>query len=94
MVDLAVEQRRMAGILQRDPVMLRFLANHAPFRQVMARVNRMLMGGSTSPGARAQAATLAAAISGAVVHPLVLDLDDQSLRAHLRTQVRKILRPR
>jgi AcrR family transcriptional regulator len=94
MVDLAVEQRRMAGILQRDPVMLRFLANHAPFRRVMARVNRMLMGGSTSPGARAHAATLAAAISGAVVHPLVLDLDDQTLRAHLRTQVRKILRPR
>src|SRR6185369_14746767 len=32
MIDLAVERRRMAGILQRDPVMLRFLENHAPFR--------------------------------------------------------------
>ena len=94
MVDLAVEQRRMAGILQRDPVMLRFLQRHAPFRRVMARVNRVLMGGTSAPEARTQAATLAAAISGAVVHPLVLDLDDATLRAHLRTQVRKLLRLR
>jgi AcrR family transcriptional regulator len=94
MVDLAVERRRMAGILQRDPVMLRFLEDHAPFRRVMARINRLLMGGTASPGARAQAAALAAAISGAVIHPLVLDLDDETLRAHLRTQVRKILRLR
>jgi AcrR family transcriptional regulator len=94
MVDLAVEQRRMAGILQRDPVMLRFLGSHAPFRRVMARVNRVLMAGTSGAGARAQAATLAAAISGAVVHPLVLDLDDGTLRIHLRSQVRKILRAR
>src|SRR5919197_881821 len=40
MVDLAVERRSMASVLQRDPVMLRFLENHEPFRQVMARVNR------------------------------------------------------
>lgn len=94
MVDLAVEQRRMAGILQRDPVMLRFLERHAPFRRVMARVNRVLMGGTSGPEARAQAATLAAAISGAVVHPLVLDLGDETLRAQLRTQVRRLLRLR
>ena len=84
----------MAGIMQRDPVMLRFLENHPPFRRVMVRVNRLLMGGTSSPAARAQAATLAAAISGAVVHPLVMDLDDETLRAHLRTQVRRILRQR
>jgi AcrR family transcriptional regulator len=94
MVDLAVGQRRMAGILQRDPVMLRFLERHAPFRRVMARVNRLLMGGPANADSRAQAATLAAAISGAVIHPLVEDLDDEALRTHLRTQVRKILRLR
>ena len=94
MIDLAVARRRMAGILQRDPVMLRFLENHAPFRRVMARVNRLLMGGASNPQARVQAATLAAAIAGAVIHPLVLDLDDESLRSRLLTQVRKLLRPR
>ena len=94
MIDLAVEQRRMAGILQRDPVMLRFLQSHAPFRRVMARVNHLLMGASSNAGARVQAATLAAAIAGAVIHPLVLDLDDATLRSQLLRQLRKILRLR
>ena len=94
MINLAVERRRMAGFLQRDPVMLRFLENHAPFRRVMVRVNRLLMGEATHPRARVQAATLAAAIAGAVIHPLVLDLDDESLRAELSKQLRKLLRLR
>ena len=94
MIDLAVERRRMAGILQRDPVMLRFLENHESFRHVMARVNRLLMGGASHAGARVQAATLAAAIAGAVIHPLVLHLDDESLRSQLLKQARKLLRLR
>jgi AcrR family transcriptional regulator len=91
MIDLAVEQRRMAGILQRDPVMLRFLEEHAPFRRVMERVNRVLMGGVSGPGARTQAAMIAAGIAGTVVHPLALELDDKTLRVQLLKQVRKLL---
>lgn len=91
MIDLAVRGRRMAGILQRDPVMLRFLDEHEPFRRVMARVNRLLMGGTADPRARVRAATLAAAIAGAVVHPLALDLDDETLRTQLLRQVRMLL---
>jgi len=91
MIDLAVERRRMAGILQRDPVMLRFLEEHEPFRRVMERVNRVLLGGTADPRARVQAATLASVIAGTVVHPLVLNLDDESLRAELLKQARKLL---
>ena len=94
MIDLAVERRRMAGILQRDPVMLRFLQEHEPFRRVMARVNRVLMGGAVDPRARVQAATLASVVAGTVVHPLVLNLDDESLRAELMKQARKLFPPR
>jgi AcrR family transcriptional regulator len=91
MIDLAVERRSWAGVLQRDPVMLRFLEEHEPFRRVMERVNRLLMTGASEPGTRVQAALLAAAIAGAVIHPLVLDLDDETLRAQLLRQVRKLL---
>jgi AcrR family transcriptional regulator len=91
MIDLAVERRRMASVLQRDPVMLRFLDEHAAFRRVMARVNRVLMGGASDPHARVQAAALAAAIAGAVLHPLAVDLDDATLRTQLLRQVRKLL---
>jgi AcrR family transcriptional regulator len=91
MIDLAIERRRMASILQRDPVMLRFLEEHGPFRRVMARVNRMLMGGASDARARVQAAVLASAIAGAMVHPLVQALDDESLRSQLSKQMRKLL---
>ena len=92
MIDLAVERRRMAGILQRDPVMLRFLEEHEPFRKVMERVNRVVMGGASTPRARVQAAIVASAIAGTVIHPLGRDLDDESLRSELTRQLRKLFR--
>ena len=76
MVDLAVERRRMAGILQRDPVMLRFLDENERSRKVLER----------------QAAIVTAAIAGTVIHPLGRDLDDQILRAELTKQLRKLFR--
>jgi AcrR family transcriptional regulator len=91
MIDLAVERRGVASVLQRDPVMLRFLEEHEPFRRVMERLNRLLMGGASDPRARVQAAMLASAIAGSIIHPLVLDLDDESLRSQLRKQTRKLL---
>ena len=91
MIHLAVEARGMASVLQRDPVMLRFLDEHRPFRRVMERVNRVLMSGVADPRARVRAATLAAAIAGAVIHPLVLELDDETLRSQLLKQARKLL---
>jgi AcrR family transcriptional regulator len=91
MIDLAVEQRRIASILQRDPIMLRFLDEHAPFRRVMTRVNKVLMAGASDPGARVEAATIAGFVAGAVVHPLTIDLDDETLRGQLRKQARKLL---
>ncbi len=90
MVDLAVARRRMASILQRDPIMLRFLEEHEPFRRVLERVNRILMGGGGEPRARVRAALIASAIAGTVSHPLVLALDDKTLRAQLLGQVRKL----
>lgn len=90
LIDLAVERRRVAGVLQRDPVMLRFLEEHEPFRRVMERVNRVLMGGRASRAARVQAAMLASAIAGAVIHPLVVDLDDKTLRAELLAHASKL----
>jgi AcrR family transcriptional regulator len=91
MIDLAVERRRMASVIQRDPIMLRFLEEHAPFRRVMERVNRLLMGGTLDARARVQAATVASAIAGVVLHPLVLNLDDETLRSQLLKQMRKLL---
>jgi AcrR family transcriptional regulator len=94
MIDLAVEDRRMAGILQRDPVMLRFLQEHEPFRRVMERLNRVLMAGTSDARARVRVAMLTSAIAGTVIHPLARDFDDDTLRTQLMRQVRKLLQPR
>ena len=83
MIDLAVERRRVVSILQRDPIMVRFLEEHEPFRRVMERLYRVLMGDHAGAAARVQAAMLSAAIAGAVIHPLVLDLGDDTLRSQL-----------
>jgi AcrR family transcriptional regulator len=92
MVDAAIERRRVVSILQRDPVMVRFLEEHEPFRRVMERLYRVLIGAHAGAGARVAAAMLSAAIAGAVIHPLAVDLDDATLRAHLVKLARRFLR--
>ena len=82
-IDLAVERRRMVSVVQHDPVVVRFLAKHEPFRQLMDRLYTVLTGGDTGAEARVRAAMVSAAIGGAVMHPLVMDLDDETLRSHL-----------
>ena len=83
MIDLAVERRRVESTLLGDPVIVRFFAHHAPFRQVMDRLSTVLVGDDTTSDARVTAAMLTAAIGGAVMHPLVTDLDDETLRTQL-----------
>ncbi len=92
LIDVAVERRRMVSILQRDPVMVRFLEEHEPFRQLMERLYRLLMGKDAGPQARVSAAMLSAAIAGAVIHPLVLHLEDDALRSELLRLARRFLR--
>jgi len=90
-VDLAVERRHMENTLLGDPVLVRFFAHHEPFRRLMDRLYGLLMGGDTGSDARLPAAMLTAAIGGAVMHPLVADLDDDTLRAELLRLARRFL---
>ena len=82
-IDLAVQRRRIVSALQQDPVIVRLLAKHEPFLQLMDRLFTVLTGGDDERrGARA-GAMISAAIGGAVMHPLVVDLDDETLRAQM-----------
>ena len=91
LVDLAVEHRHMVGIIQNDPVMVRLLEEHQPFQLLMERLYRVLVGDHSAVDGRVPAAMLSAAISGAVSHPLVSDLDDDALRANLLGIARRFL---
>jgi AcrR family transcriptional regulator len=90
-VDLAVERRRMESTLLGDPVIVRFFAHYEPFRDVMDRLYRLLMGSDAGPADRVPAAMLTAAIGGAAMHPLVVDLDDDALRSQLLHLARRFL---
>jgi AcrR family transcriptional regulator len=90
-VDMAVEQRRMVSILQFDPVINQFLAGHKPFQRFIDRLFRALLGDNTGTDSLVQTAMISGAISGAVIHPLVANLDDETLRSHLLLVVRRLI---
>ncbi|AHH19464.1 putative transcriptional regulator, TetR family [Nocardia nova SH22a] len=82
-IDIAVQRRRLYSVMQNDPYMARFLAEHAEFRQLMERLFGALIGEDADTDMRVQAAMLYSAIGGAAAHPMVVDLDDAALREHL-----------
>ncbi|MBO0677961.1 TetR/AcrR family transcriptional regulator [Mycolicibacterium sp. S2-37] len=90
-VELAVERRRMVSVLQFDPVIIRMLAEHQPFQQFIDRLYTAMLGEETGPRARVHAAMLSGVISVAVMHPLVADVDDDSLRHELLRTMRRIV---
>jgi AcrR family transcriptional regulator len=90
-IDLAVEQRGMVGIMQSDPVIIRFLAEHKPFQHFLERLYSALIGNTPGPRTLVQAAMLSGAIGSAVKHPLVVNLDDDTLRSELRHLTRRLI---
>ena len=90
-VDLAIDRGRSAGSVLGDPVIVGFFADHEAFRDVMHRLRHILVGDDTAPQAGVRTAMLIAAISGAVMHPFVADLDDDVVRAELLRLARRFL---
>jgi AcrR family transcriptional regulator len=90
-IEMAVEQRRMVGVMQSDPVIIRFLAEHKPFQAFLERLYAALIGDDTGSETLVQAAMLSGAIGSAVKHPLVAHLDDATLRSHLLRLTRRLI---
>jgi AcrR family transcriptional regulator len=90
-VDLAVERRHEVSTLLNDPIIGRLYARNKRLLQDMARLDRLLTGANAGPDSQVATAMLTAAISGAVVHPLVVERDDETLRTQLRHLARRFL---
>jgi AcrR family transcriptional regulator len=92
LIGLAVERRHTASTYQGDPVMVRFVSEHPQYQNVMDRLNRLLIRGDDRAEARVRAAMISAAIGGAVIQPLVADLDDVTLRTQLERLAKRLVR--
>ena len=88
-VDLAIDLGRRASTILSDPVVIGFFADHDAFRDVMHRLRRILVGDDAAPQARVRTAMLIAAVSGAVMHPFVADLNDDVVRVELLRLARR-----
>ncbi|MCT7662189.1 TetR/AcrR family transcriptional regulator [Mycobacterium deserti] len=91
MIDQAVERRGVVSVLQFDPVIIRLQAEHEPFQRFIERLYAALLGTEAGPEARFHAAMLSSAISVAVMHPLIADLDADTLRTQLMQMSRRLL---
>jgi AcrR family transcriptional regulator len=89
-VEMAVRDRRLVRTLQFDPVVVRLLAEHVPFQRFMDRLYRVLLSDAGLDG-RIEAAMFSGAISTAVMHPLVADIDDDTLLDRVTDLSRRLL---
>ena len=91
-VDMAIDNRRtMGSSILSDPVIVGFFAEHEEHRDLMHRLRRLLIGEDSTRQARLRTVMLIAAISGAVMHPYVVDFDDATLRRELVRLARRFL---
>ena len=82
-IDMAVRRRRWIRTLQNDPIIVRLLGEHPPFRDFISELYEILQGEDDDTIARVSAALFSGAIAGAVINPLLDDIDDDTLRAAL-----------
>jgi AcrR family transcriptional regulator len=90
-VDLAVGRGRKVTTMLSDPVIGGLFEDHDAFRDTMRRLRRLLVGDEAGPEAHVRTAMFIAATSGAVMHPFVVDLDDDTLRVELLRLARRFL---
>ncbi|OHU93753.1 TetR/AcrR family transcriptional regulator [Mycobacterium talmoniae] len=90
-IEMAVRRRRWVRTLQSDPVIVRLLGEHEPFRQFISRLYGILLGTPDDTEARIAAALLSGAIGGTVVNPLVDDVDDATLCAVLIPLIERMM---
>jgi AcrR family transcriptional regulator len=89
-IEIVVGNRRALSTLQRDPVLFRLIEDDALAQHLFTRIFAVLLDDDVRHHARVRAAVLSAAI-GAVAHPFVADLDNDTLRDDLLDVTRKLI---
>ena len=91
MIEQAIDRRGAFNVPLFDPVIIRLQAEYEPFQRFIERLYAALLGTEAGVEARLHAAMLSSAISVAVMHPLLADVDGETLRDHLKAMTRRML---
>jgi AcrR family transcriptional regulator len=87
-VDLCVDRRRTVSVILSDPVVLRAFDGQDRYQRMFERLGDLLRGPSRG-GDHLQTVMFLAALGGAVMHPIVADLDEDVLRSELLRLARR-----
>ena len=90
-IDHAIEHRRTAKTFQFDPVLGRLLSDHEPFQGFVERLYGKLIGSEGGSDAMVRMAAVACVVGGTVAHPLVEEVDDETLRTQMLGMVRQLI---
>lgn len=90
-IELAVARRRENSVILTDPIVGQLFANDKRPTNVLKRLNRLLMGPGATPESEIATVMLTAAISGAVMHPLAIRRDNETLRMQLQNLAERFL---
>ena len=91
MVEQAIDRRGDFSVPMFDPVIIRLQAEYEPFQRFIERLYAALLGTEAGVEARLHAAMLSSAISVAVMHPLLADVDGETLRLQLKQMTSRML---
>jgi AcrR family transcriptional regulator len=89
-IDVVVTNRSSLSTLQSDPVLFRLLGEHPPSRRLWRDLFAELLGRGLDDRARIRASVISA-ILGTVSFPLVVEIDDATLRDELLRITRPLL---
>ena len=94
MVDLSVGGAAGGiGAVLSDPIVIGTFHRHDRFLALIPRMRRLLTGEAGSREPRVRTATLIAVLNGAATHPVLADLDEDTLRQQLLLVAQLLLPP-
>jgi AcrR family transcriptional regulator len=91
MIEQAIDRRGAFSIPMFDPVIIRLQGEYEPFQRFIERLYAALLGTDGGEEARLHAAMLSSAISVAVMHPLLAEVDGDTLRKYLQDMTRRMI---
>jgi AcrR family transcriptional regulator len=94
MVDMTIGVGRSVSTVLNDPAVTGSFSGHNGYRGLLRRIRFLLMDDPGTRQARVRTATVIAAINGTATHPLVAELDDDTLRDEILFVARRLLSPR